>query len=210
MQPGKSKTPLLHEWNLCPWPSLCVLLLLLLGPLMTKRPWTAFGWPFISCCAQESTLTPRAMPSILFELRMSNSRLAIDITMMSPPADLFYSPLPRLFPSPSPHRRMVLKVKSWHMPPTGKFTLARPVPCSDECPILCPMELLIPCRSMCIYTDSGDCRCVSSSMITRLLRAAALSIPGHAGVNPANIAARSLRSSGTMALLLSSVDPDNI
>ena len=42
------------------------------------------------------------------------------------------------------------------------------------------------------------------------MRAAALSIPGHAGVDPTNIAARSLRSSGAMALLLGGVDPDHI
>jgi len=47
-------------------------------------------------------------------------------------------------------------------------------------------------------------------MITNLVRVAALSIPGHAGVDPANIAARSLRASGAMALLLGSMDPDKI
>ena len=47
-------------------------------------------------------------------------------------------------------------------------------------------------------------------MITSLLRAATLSVPGHAGVDPSNIAARSLRSSGVMALLLGGVDPDHI
>ena len=47
-------------------------------------------------------------------------------------------------------------------------------------------------------------------MITSLLKAAALSIPGHNGVDPTNIAARSLRSSGAMALLLGGVDPDHI
>jgi len=47
-------------------------------------------------------------------------------------------------------------------------------------------------------------------MIISLLRAAALSIPGHAGVDPSNIAARSLRASGAMALLLGSMDPDKI
>jgi len=47
-------------------------------------------------------------------------------------------------------------------------------------------------------------------MITSLLRAADLSIPGHAGVDPKNIAARSLRASGAMALLLRGMDPDKI
>ena len=60
------------------------------------------------------------------------------------------------------------------------------------------------------YSDSGQHRSVTSAMITSLLRAAALTIPGHAGVDPSNIAARSLRSSGAMALLLGGVDPDNI
>ena len=60
------------------------------------------------------------------------------------------------------------------------------------------------------YDGTGTKRSVSSAMITSLLRAAALSIPGYAGVNPDNIAARSLRSSGAMALLLGGVDPDKI
>ena len=60
------------------------------------------------------------------------------------------------------------------------------------------------------YTDTGQRRSVTSAMITSLLRAAALTIPGHAGVDPSNIAARSLRSSGAMALLLGGVDPDHI
>jgi len=47
-------------------------------------------------------------------------------------------------------------------------------------------------------------------MITSLLRAAALSIPGHAGVDPATIAARSLCASGAMVLLLGGMDPDKI
>lgn len=60
------------------------------------------------------------------------------------------------------------------------------------------------------YDDHGIKRSVSSAMITSLLRAAALTIPGHAGVHPDNIAAKSLRSSGAMALLLGGVDPDKI
>ncbi len=47
-------------------------------------------------------------------------------------------------------------------------------------------------------------------MITSLLHTAALTIPGHAGVNPDNIAARSLRSSGAMALLMGGKDADEI
>jgi len=46
-------------------------------------------------------------------------------------------------------------------------------------------------------------------MIMSLLRAAALTIPGHAGVNPAKIATRSLRASGA-SLLLGGMDPDKI
>ena len=53
-------------------------------------------------------------------------------------------------------------------------------------------------------------RLVSSAMVTSLLKSAALTIPGHARVNPDNIAAQSLRSSGAMALLLSGVDPEKI
>ena len=60
------------------------------------------------------------------------------------------------------------------------------------------------------YDHNGARKSVSSAMITSLLRAAALSIPGYSGVNPDNIAARSLRSSGAMALLLGGVDPDKI
>lgn len=60
------------------------------------------------------------------------------------------------------------------------------------------------------YDDAGQRRAVSSAMITSLLRAAALTIPGHAGVDPANIATRSLRASGAMALLLGGMDPDQI
>ena len=54
------------------------------------------------------------------------------------------------------------------------------------------------------YDDDGTRRAVSSTMITCLL------IPGHAGVHPDQIAARSLRASGAMALLLAGVDPDKI
>ena len=60
------------------------------------------------------------------------------------------------------------------------------------------------------YDETGRKRAVSSSMITSILRAAALTIPGHAGVDPNNIAARSLRASGAMALLLGGLDPDKI
>ena len=48
---------------------------------------------------------------------------------------------------------------------------------------------------------------VTSAMITSMLQAAVLTIPGHAGINPSNIAVQSLCSSGAMALL---VDPYNI
>jgi len=60
------------------------------------------------------------------------------------------------------------------------------------------------------YEADGTKRAVSSAMITSILRVAALTIPGHAGVDPSNIAARSLRASGAMALLLAGLDPDKI
>ena len=46
-------------------------------------------------------------------------------------------------------------------------------------------------------------------MITSLLRTAALTIPGHAGIDVNNIAAQSLRSSGAMSLLLGGMNTDN-
>ena len=61
-----------------------------------------------------------------------------------------------------------------------------------------------------VYYEHDRQRCVSSAMITSLLQAAALSMPGHAGIDPNNIAARSLRSSGAMALVLGGKDPDKI
>ena len=60
------------------------------------------------------------------------------------------------------------------------------------------------------YDTTNRKRSVSSAMITSLLHSAALTIPGYAGVKPDNIAARSLRSSGAMALLLGGIDPDKI
>jgi len=62
-----------------------------------------------------------------------------------------------------------------------------------------------------VYYDASGRHCsVSATMITSLLRAAALSIPGHAGVDSSNITARSLRASGAMVLLLDGMDPDKI
>ena len=60
------------------------------------------------------------------------------------------------------------------------------------------------------YDTNGKKRAVSSAMVTSLLRTAALTIPGHAGVDVNNIAARSLRSSGAMSLLLGGMDTDRI
>ena len=60
------------------------------------------------------------------------------------------------------------------------------------------------------FDENGSRKAVSSAMITSLLRTAALTIPGHAGVHPDKIATRSLRASGAMALLLAGVDPDKI
>ena len=62
-----------------------------------------------------------------------------------------------------------------------------------------------------VYFDNlGRKRSVLSAMITSLLCAATLTIPGYAGVNPDNIAARLLCSSGAMALLLGGMDPYKI
>ena len=61
-----------------------------------------------------------------------------------------------------------------------------------------------------VYYIQGGQRCVSSAMISSLLWAAALSMPGHTGVDPNNIAACSLCSSGAMVLLLGGKDPDKI
>ena len=90
-------------------------------------------------------------------------------------------------------------------------------------PISCPVRATLrrvthlklhnapPSTPLHIYFDeTGKKRAVSSSMITSILRIAALTIPGHAGIDPTNIAARSLRASGAMALLLGGLDPDKI
>jgi hypothetical protein len=61
-----------------------------------------------------------------------------------------------------------------------------------------------------IYFENGKRRAVSSAMVTSILRTAAYTIPGHCGVDPEKLAARYLRSSGAMALLLGGVDPDKI
>ena len=47
-------------------------------------------------------------------------------------------------------------------------------------------------------------------MITSILRVAALTIPGHAGVDPSKIAARSLCASGGAMALILGFDPDKI
>ena len=60
------------------------------------------------------------------------------------------------------------------------------------------------------YYSNGRPHRVTSAMVTSILRAAALTIPGYAGVRPDNIATRSLRSSVAMVLLLGGIDPDRI
>ena len=60
------------------------------------------------------------------------------------------------------------------------------------------------------FDEQGQKRLVTSSMITSLLWMAALTIPGHDGVNPDKIAARLLQSSGAIALLLVGVDTNHI
>ena len=60
------------------------------------------------------------------------------------------------------------------------------------------------------YYSNGRPHRVTSAMVTSILRAAALTIPGYAGLRPDNIATRSLRSSEAMTLLLGGIDPDRI
>ena len=67
-----------------------------------------------------------------------------------------------------------------------------------------------PSTPLYTYYSNGRQFRITSVMITSVLRAAALTIPGYAGVQPDNIATRSLRSSGAMALLLGGIDPDRI
>ena len=73
---------------------------------------------------------------------------------------------------------------------------------SPHAPLTTPLHIY--------YTEDGSRRSFNSAMIMSLLRSVALTIPGHAGIKPSNIAARSLCSIGAMALLLSGVDPDTI
>ena len=89
----------------------------------------------------------------------------------------------------------------------------------DSCPVRAVLRRVLHLRqhnapaSSPLHTFfdlSSKKRNVASTLVTNLLRVAALSLPGHAGVNPDNIAARSLRSSGAMALLLGGQDPDII
>jgi hypothetical protein len=95
--------------------------------------------------------------------------------------------------------------------------------CTSGHPISCPVRATLrrvahllrhnapPNTPLHVYIDpDGSKKAESSTIITSVLRAAALPIPGHAGVNPDNIAARSLRGSGAMALLLGGLDPDKI
>lgn len=67
-----------------------------------------------------------------------------------------------------------------------------------------------PSTPLHVYYDHGAPYAVSASMLSSLLRSAALTIPGHCGVQLSHISARSLRNSGAMALLLAGCDPDKI
>ena len=67
-----------------------------------------------------------------------------------------------------------------------------------------------PSTPLYTYYSNGRQFRITSVLITSVLRAAALTIPGYAGAQPDNIATRSLRSSGAMALLLGEIDPDRI
>ena len=92
----------------------------------------------------------------------------------------------------------------------------------NQQPFACPVRAVLrrvihlnahaapPTTPLHMYYENNRRKSVSSTMITSLLRAAALSFPDNAGVDPSNIATRSLRSSGAMALLLGGVDPDHI
>ena len=69
----------------------------------------------------------------------------------------------------------------------------------------CPPPILLYA-----YYSNGRLFRVTSDMITSVLFATALSLPGYAGVQPDNIATRSLRSRGAMSLLFGGIDPDRI
>ena len=56
----------------------------------------------------------------------------------------------------------------------------------------------------------GRHQAVSAVMITSILCAASLTIPGHVGVNTNKISARSICNSGSVALLLGGVGPNKI
>jgi hypothetical protein len=60
------------------------------------------------------------------------------------------------------------------------------------------------------YFEDGQWKHVDTSALTRCLRDATQSLTATAGITPADISVRSLRSSGAMALLCAEVDPDKI
>ena len=60
------------------------------------------------------------------------------------------------------------------------------------------------------FDDQGWKRSVTSSIITRLLQTNDLTILGYSGVDPDNITARSLHSSGAMEILLVRFDTNHI
>jgi hypothetical protein len=56
------------------------------------------------------------------------------------------------------------------------------------------------------YHEDGDWFCVSATQITELLRAGAASVGSSCGVLPSELSARSLRSSGAMAMMCGGID----
>ncbi len=86
------------------------------------------------------------------------------------------------------------------------------------CPVMAVINRLLhfrlhrapPTTPLYSYCADGVWCAISSSMLTQHLRAAAHAMGAASGVTSADISVRSLRSSGAMALLCASVDPDKI
>ncbi len=86
------------------------------------------------------------------------------------------------------------------------------------CPVMAVINRLLhfrlhrapPTTPLYSYCADGVWCAILSSMLTQHLRAAAHAMGAASGVTSADISVRSLRSSGAMALLCSSADPDKI
>ena len=156
-----------------------------------------------------------AMPSIHFASKMLNARLDINTSLTSILLRWHNSCLPHSSHSPSSLTLITQKngVKGEKLShATNGQPSACPVRAVTRCIIHLNQHNAPPSTRLHTYYDARNRRrAVSSTMITSILRAAALCIPGHAGVDPSNIATRSLRASGaSMALLLDGMDPDKI